>query len=122
MHSVSASITWQIITDLNKVSLGVNMKIKIGCHEYEVEYKDAVLIKGEEVFGKINMSTDTITICSELSESRKFSTLIHEVTHGILEEIGNPFVKLMDEEHFVKPFANILSQVLIDNNLKGEWC
>lgn len=91
------------------------MKIKIGCHKYKVEYESTVIIGGEEVFGKINMSDDTITICSELTKSRQFATLIHEITHGILEEIGNPFAKLMDEEQFVKPFANILSQVLTDN-------
>ena len=91
--------------------------IKIGCHKYEVEHKETVLIKGEEVFGKIDMSEDTITICSELSDERSFGTLIHEIVHGILDEIGNPFAKLMDEERFVKPFANVLSQVLKDNEL-----
>ena len=93
------------------------MKIKIGCHEYEVIEKETIILNGDAVCGKIDTINGHIHICTEMCDNQRYSTLIHEIVHGILEEIGNPFAELMDEEHFVKPFANVLSQVLKDNEL-----
>ena len=96
------------------------MEIMIGAHEYKVIYQDIVLIDGESALGKIDITNGIIHIANTQSKLRQYTTLIHEVVHGILDEIGNPFVELMDEEHFVKPFANVLSQVLINNEFERK--
>lgn len=83
--------------------LGINYKVE------EVDQVD----KNERLFGEINYIDQTIKIEKDLTDERKIQVLIHEITHGICEQLNIEVVN--KEEHLVQIFANGVYQVFKRN-------
>jgi len=86
--------------------------IKIVSKEYEVKRTHPILLNDEETWGFIDYAQCVIWIDSELCEQMQRNALNHEITHGILYEMG---CELHKDEQFTEAFSNILTQVLRDN-------
>ena len=89
-----------------------NTTIKIGSKEYEIIYKTPIIVKGVSVWGYVDVPNCQILIDSGLCEQTKFNSLIHEVIHAVLYEIGS---ELFNNEPFVESLSNMLAQVMLDN-------
>ena len=87
--------------------------VKILGLDYEIKEVDCVDAKDEDVIGQINHSTLVISLKSNLPNTQKENTLIHEITHGILENIGES--DLNNNEDFVNRFSSVLHQVITVN-------
>jgi Zn-dependent peptidase ImmA (M78 family) len=62
--------------------------------------------------GEINFIEQVIKIDKTLSEERKQITLLHEIIHGICEQLQ--FNEIGDNEQMVQGFALALHQILKD--------
>lgn len=83
------------------------MKLKIGGHTWNVEYKEI------EDLGKTDWNTLTITISSVVPESIQKSALIHEILHACNSSLGGSEVG----HAFLDSIAEQLYQVLSDNDM-----
>lgn len=88
------------------------MKIKILGITYEVEEVPQI-DKYQRLLGEINYCDQVIKLEEGLSEDRYKATLIHEVFHGILDELG--YEDLKSDEKLVQSVSAALYQVLKDN-------
>lgn len=86
--------------------------IKIGEHKYTVQLVDQI----PRCCGSINYTYKVIKLALNSSrDGRSYKredmddTFWHEVTHGILYEMGNP---LWRNEAFVTQFANLLTKAI----------
>ena len=86
--------------------------IKIGSKEYEIIYQHPVEVDGEETWGLCDYAQCKILIDTEICEQMQFNSLIHELVHAVLYEMGN---KLHTNEPFTEALSNMLAQVIIDN-------
>lgn len=84
-------------------------KVAILGLDYKVEVVEVV--DGQEaLWGKIDYENLSIRIDASLSDARKQQTLLHEILHGILEELG--YRKLNEDENAVQGIAAVLYCVL----------
>lgn len=88
-------------------------KFSIGGFDYRVE-ETASLRYGEE-YGHWNGSKCSILLAKtaggdELSEERKAQTFFHELTHAVLDAMGED--KLNENEQFIDAFSNLFYQAL----------
>ena len=63
--------------------------------------------------GEINFMEQVIRIDSSMSDERKHVVLLHEIIHGICEQLN--LDDIGDNEHLVQSLALSLHQVLHDN-------
>lgn len=84
-------------------------KVTILGLEYKVEEVEVVDMQ-EALWGKIDYENLSIRIDASLSDARKQQTLLHEVLHGILEELG--YRKLNEDENAVQGIAAALYCIL----------
>lgn len=78
---------------------------------YDVEEIDEFGDDG--TLGKILYAKQKILIRSDLSDERKKVTLIHEIVHGLLEQLG--FHEECDNEHLINSLSTAAYQILSDN-------
>lgn len=85
-------------------------QLKVGGHLFQViiEKKSEL---GENDLGMTDKTKNIIYISEELSESQKYSTLIHEIFHIINATLEHNLLDSLSEQ---------LYQVLSDNNLLKE--
>jgi hypothetical protein len=87
-------------------------KLKIlGC-DYEMTEVDQVA-RNEFKFGEVDHVEQIIRISRSLKPHRKAETIVHEVLHCLLFEMGE--VELHDNEAFINMLSAMLIQVLRDN-------
>lgn len=96
--------------------------LKIGTRRYEVVLKQHAAPAG--TMGEVDYGRGLITVATHSSRSgRKFrhtevhDTFWHEVTHGILREMGH---HLWRSERFVTRFANLLTCAIESARFKGD--
>jgi len=83
-------------------------KLKIGAHRYQVVYvKDHPFFETDKV-GYLDRPNGKIYISSEMVETEKQVSLLHEIIHVINGELA---------ENVVDPLAQQFLQVLIDNDM-----
>lgn len=80
-------------------------KLKIGGHIVEVK-----LQKLHETNGEFDSETNIITISSEITDSQKESTLIHEIFHVMNTSVDEGYGHAL-----IDSFAEQIYQVLKDN-------
>lgn len=89
-------------------------KIKVGGITYKVKFKELVCYEGV-LLGLCNKSKALITVNNHnVDEQVQKQTLIHEITHAIIDEAGLEFGD--DDETITNQFALVLYQVLKDND------
>ena len=81
-------------------------RLKIGAHIYTVIVTDL-----ETKYGLHDCSSATITIDASLPDSRKGSTLLHEVLHALNSELDHALLDSLSEQIY---------QVLSDNDLLAK--
>lgn len=79
--------------------------------QYKVDLEKGLMKRGN-LFGEIDYVKEIITIDADLSDTRKLQTILHELTHGILNECGD---EAHQNEEWVKKFSNTLTKVFIDD-------
>lgn len=84
-------------------------KVTILGLEYKVEEVE-VVDRQEALWGEIDYENLSIRIDVGLSEARKQQTLLHEIMHGILEELG--YSELNEDETAVRGIAAALYCIL----------
>ena len=96
--------------------------LKIGTRRYKVVMQQHVTPVG--LMGQVDYNRCLITVATHSSRSgRKFrhtevhDTFWHEVTHGILKEMGH---HLWRGERFVNRFANLLTRAIESARFKGD--
>lgn len=102
------------------------MEIKILGQKYNLELKP-IVSREEERAGQVCYATNTITLCSDLKPNHLQITLLHEVIHALLFQLG--FYDETDNENLVCALSQSLYQVLVDNpeifgeikGALGEW-
>ena len=86
--------------------------IKIGSKEYEINYQPQVIVKGNVTWGSCDYANCQINISTDVCEQMQFNSLIHELLHACLYEIGSD---LHQDEQLTEALGNMLAQVIIDN-------
>lgn len=92
----------------------MEQKIKILGIEYELEEVEQV-DKNQRLFGEINFVNQTIRIERGLSADRKKQVLLHEILHGICEQLG--IEDINNNENLIQSLSSSLYQVLKDNKI-----
>lgn len=93
---------------------GSRMKLNILGVEYTV--KEVSLINDDQnLLGLCRYHANEILIKSTLSDADKKITLIHEILHAILAQLG--FENENDNENLIKSLSTALYLVLKNNNL-----
>lgn len=92
-------------------------KIKIGPFNYDVTIVEEVQ-KGKEYYGLVEFMKLTIKIQEDIARQQQEQTLLHEVVHAILYQMGR--TELNNDEVFVDTFADYLYGFIQDNKLQGE--
>ena len=92
-------------------------KIKIGGMEYQVKEVKFVEKNGENTLGECCLETAEILINEDISDSRKEQTIVHEMVHAMLFEVGS---SEYDNEELGNQLGLIMYQVLKDNDFKLE--
>ncbi len=80
---------------------------------YEVQEVE-VVNRGEALWGMIDYDSQVIRIDANASTERKGQTFLHELLHGILNELG--FKKLNENESVVQSISATLYHVLFGQN------
>lgn len=93
-------------------------KITIGGQEIEIKPKER--IEGEAL-GRIILATGVIEIaetfdCKKQSSSSKINTFYHELTHAILDTMGEK--ELSANEKFVSCFSSFLTDAMVNAYFK----
>lgn len=90
-------------------------KIKVGGLYYKIVELDFIEINGDRNFkGACRYRNLEIELLKEIPEELKNQTLVHEILHAIIEEVG---IDLEEEEDFVNRISKVLYQVLKENDL-----
>lgn len=87
------------------------MTIRVASNDYKAEVVPT-LATASGLWGLCTYGTNTISITQGIDGDRFNSTLIHELTHALFFEAG--FID--HEEDMVNRVANVLHQVLRDND------
>lgn len=95
-------------------------KVKILGTIYDVKF-DPHLNERKSQYGECRYGKQELVIDSSLNPLRMINAFFHELMHAVLYEIGE--FDLKDDEDFIEPFANMFTQVFLDNNFGfGEDC
>jgi hypothetical protein len=96
--------------------------LKIGDHRYQVTVQRRVA--GRSIMGSIDYGPKLIEVATHsgrtglaYSPHEVHDTFWHEVTHGILKEMGH---HLWSSERFVTRFANLLTRAIESARFKGD--
>lgn len=65
-----------------------NTTAEIGGHTYSIEYVKDLRMDGDKIWGRYSVGEGRIQIEAGLSKRASQQTLIHEITHVILEQAG----------------------------------
>ena len=93
--------------------LNIPETLKIGWRNYKIiqgEHRSGD--GGGDLMGQISYYDREIYLYEKLEAEQKNVTLLHEVTHGILFNMGS---ELRSDELFVTAFTENLYQVMLDN-------
>ena len=90
-------------------------EIKVGWKTYEIQYSQAKLNSGGELYGQIDYDNCVIVLRESSTPDQLRATLIHEMLHAISEMYG-----LELEEKLVTDLANALYTVYKDNLEKEQ--
>jgi Zn-dependent peptidase ImmA (M78 family) len=93
--------------------LNIPEKVKIGWRSYTVtqgEHKTGS--NGGDLYGQIEYEKRQIFIYAKIDDDEKSVTLLHEIAHGILFNMGS---ELRTDENFITAFSENLYQVIKDN-------
>ena len=88
-------------------------KVKIGGMEYDIEQVKFDEDDDVTILGECHYEQPKILINSESSTKRKEQTLIHEIAHAMLFEVGAPEY---EDEELVNRIGMIMYQVLQEND------
>lgn len=89
-------------------------EVKIFGETYEV-IEQEIIDNMVEKIGLIDHMQNKIYIKKSLSEDKKKVTLIHEILHGILSQLG--FDDEHDNEHLIDSLSTAIYQVFKSNSL-----
>lgn len=78
-----------------------------------------VISKDYSIVGKIDYQEQKIYVRSDLLKDRLKDAILHEIVHGILEQLG--YSNLNDDEQFVTAFTTALLKVMQDNGELFSW-
>lgn len=92
------------------------LPVKIGPHEFQVSFAPPNELRSEELIGRMNPVTTTITIPKEASNTCRQQILLHEVTHAILSNYS--IIKDGVEEWVCEMIATSFLTFIQDN---PEW-
>jgi hypothetical protein len=84
--------------------------LKIGGHIYTVEVVDR-LVSGINYVGEIDYNNNKISISKNQDVNRQHQTFLHEVIHGIYNNLGYTD----HDEKQVDELAHALYQLIVDN-------
>ena len=87
-------------------------KMKIGNKWFEIEHTHEIVdprTKKTTVMGVVNYKLKRMRIAHKYPAAEVRNTFWHEITHGILEDMGSD---LAENERFVTAFANRLSDAI----------
>ena len=101
-------------------------ELKIGGHMIKIKIEDDVVrMANERQMGDSWSAYNSIRVCSVYPESQQAETLLHEILHHIMDNLGYEYVETKDvegkeihTEQTVEGLAQWLFQVLRDNKLK----
>lgn len=82
--------------------------------KYKVKLQSRLIENDESLLGMTDFPNDTIWLRKGMDMQRTQQTLIHELVHAMLYEVGNDDY---NSENLVNPLGNILYQVIKDNKL-----
>lgn len=85
---------------------------------YQIKFEPSPVDNGQTVWGYTDYGNALIVLQSGMNEQKVSQTLIHEITHAVLHEMGND--TLATDESIVSPLSNVLYQVLKENRLEVE--
>lgn len=83
---------------------------------YQIKFEPSPVDNGQTVWGYTDYGNALIVLQSGMNEQKISQTLIHELTHAMLHEMGND--TLATDESIVSPLSNVLYQVMKENNLE----
>jgi hypothetical protein len=89
-------------------------KITVVGRPYEINVVDAPKDNGQICWGTTDYGKSLIEICSSLNETAKKQTLVHELIHATMWEMGQ--AENCNDENIVNPLANGLYQMLTNND------
>lgn len=97
-------------------------KLKIGGHEVKVIRTDDPVWTSPSQMGAANASRNIIKISKLYPESQQACTLLHEILHTILDNLGHEYKKndssALHNERNVEAISQALFQVFRDNPLE----
>ena len=95
-------------------------QLKIGGHIVQVKLEsDLPTMSGH--MGDSWNAHNSIRICTIYPESQQAETLLHEILHHLMNNLGNPYKEGIHTEQNVEALAQVMFQVLRDNKLNfGE--
>lgn len=97
----------ETLTSINVMGIG-----------YRIKFEPSPVDNGQTVWGYTDYGNALIVLQSGMNEQKVSQTLIHEITHAVLHEMGND--TLATDESIVSPLSNVLYQVLKENRLEVE--
>ena len=80
--------------------------------DYDIILVDK-LVSDESLYGEINFPNQIIRIDKNLKKDRISRTLIHEITHGIMESIGLEDINASEEK--IQSISNAIYLLIINN-------
>ena len=92
--------------------LNIPDKVKIGWRNYDIAQGEHRGSDDGDIYGQIEYGKRQIFLYEKLDEDEKSVTLLHELVHGILFNMGN---ELRTNELFVTAFSENLYQLIKDN-------
>jgi len=93
--------------------LNIPETVKIGWRNYTITQSEhRTGDNGGDLLGKIFYEDREIYLYEKLEKEEKVVTLLHEVVHGILYNMGH---EMCSNENFVTGFTENLYQVIKDN-------
>ncbi len=90
----------------------VPKKIKILGHEYKIVIDEHYIADSGGNTGQCNNYVNEIRICGTLPESAQHEVMMHEIIEAL-----NYRLELNLEHHKICALGEVLTQVLLDNNL-----
>jgi len=94
--------------------LNIPDSIKIGWRNYAItqgEHRSGD--SGGDLYGEISYEKRQIFLYEKIDDDEKSVTLLHEIAHGILYNMGS---ELRTDENFITAFSENLYQVIKDNS------
>lgn len=93
--------------------MNIPKTVKIGWRNYAIEQGEhRAGDKGGDLYGEILYEKRKIFLYDKMDADEKSVTLLHEIAHGILYNMGSV---LRTDENFITAFSENLYQVIKDN-------